>query len=102
MALTIIADQAGLAARQGMADAVVSARPAEPVISGHWGDDSYHSGYAAYLLHRDPGGVWVLVQEVRNTCLDDVTEEDVEAGNLNDDQLQALDGSTLAEAQNAV
>ena len=37
----------------------------------------------------------------RNAILDDVTEEDVEEGRLNDDQIQAMWGQTLEEAQNA-
>ena len=36
----------------------------------------------------------------RNADLDDITEEDIEEGALNDDQLQALWGRTLEEAQN--
>jgi hypothetical protein len=36
----------------------------------------------------------------RNAILDDVTEEDVEEGRLNDDQIQAMWGQTLEEAQN--
>jgi len=36
----------------------------------------------------------------RKAILDDVTEEDVEEGRLNDDQIQAMWGQTLEEAQN--
>lgn len=38
----------------------------------------------------------------RNTILDDVTPEDVKEGRLNDDQIQALWGTTLRQAQKAV
>ena len=37
----------------------------------------------------------------RNAILDDVTEEDVEEGSLKDDQIQAMWGQILEEAQNA-
>jgi hypothetical protein len=36
----------------------------------------------------------------RNVDLDDLTDEDVEQGRLNDDQIQALWGTTLEKAQN--
>ncbi len=38
---------------------------------------------------------------VRNAVLDDVTDEDVEACRLNDDQIQAMSGQTLEDAQTA-
>jgi hypothetical protein len=37
----------------------------------------------------------------RNAILDDVAEEHVEEGRQNDDQMQAMRGQTLNEAQNA-
>jgi hypothetical protein len=43
--------------------------------------------------------IWIMEAVERNTCLDDVTEEDVEDGRLNDDQIQALWNMTLEEAQ---
>jgi hypothetical protein len=36
----------------------------------------------------------------RNAVLDDITEEDIAEGRLNDDQIQAMWGMTLEEAQN--
>ena len=60
----------------------------------------YHSGHIAYYVRRIAGGVWLMKSVERNADLDDVTEEDIEEGALNDDQLQALWGRTLEEAQN--
>ena len=51
-------------------------------------------------VRRIAGGVWLMKSVERNADLDDVTEEDIEEGALNDDQLQALWGRTLEEAQN--
>jgi hypothetical protein len=69
------------------------------VISGYWDEDVYHSGHIAYYLARVAPGHWVMDAVERNAVLDDVTEEDVEEGRLNDDQVQALWGTTLEEAQ---
>jgi hypothetical protein len=80
-------------------------RPADPssgwllVTSGFWSVTSYHSGHIAYYLASAGSGSWVLDGVERNAELDDVTDEDVEAGRLNDDQRQALWGTTLQEAQ---
>ena len=69
--------------------------------SGFWDDDSYHSGHIAYYVASSGRGEWVMESVERNAVLDDVTEEDIEEGRLNDDQLQALWGTTLEDAQNA-
>ena len=69
------------------------------VVSGYWADDVYHSGHIAYYLTRVAPGHWVMDAVERNAVLDGVTEEDVEQGRLNDDQVQALWGTTLEEAQ---
>ena len=37
----------------------------------------------------------------RNAMLDGLTQEDIDEGNLDDDQIQALLGTTLKEAQSA-
>ena len=65
-----------------------------------WSESPYHSGHIAYYVRRIAGGVWLMKSVERNADLDDVTEEDIEEGALNDDQLQALWGRTLEEAQN--
>ena len=70
------------------------------VASGFWSEDVYHSGHIAYFITRAKEGVWVLDGIERNAELDDVTEEDVEEGRLNDDQQQAMWGISLEEAQN--
>ncbi len=69
------------------------------VVSGYWGQDMYHSGHVAYYMRETVPGTWVLQAVQRNTELDGVTEEDVEEGRLNDDQIQAMWGMTLEEAQ---
>ena len=73
----------------------------ELVTSGFWSDSHYNSGHISYHLARREDGVWIMDGERRSAELDDVTEEDIAQGNLNDDQLQALSGTTLEEAQNA-
>lgn len=60
----------------------------------------YHSGHIAYFLTMARDGVWVMDGVERSAELDGVTEEDVEEGRLNDDQIQAMWGMTLEEAQN--
>lgn len=72
-----------------------------PVASGLWEEDRYHSGHIAYYIANVSPGNWVMDGVSRNTMLDDVTEEDIEEGRLNDDQIQAMWGQTLEEAQNA-
>ncbi|MBN2858846.1 MAG: hypothetical protein JXK93_01120 [Sphaerochaetaceae bacterium] len=69
------------------------------VVSGYWGQDMYHSGHVAYYMRETVPGTWVLQAVQRNTELDGVSEEDVEEGRLNDDQIQAMWGMTLEEAQ---
>jgi hypothetical protein len=80
-------------------------RPAHPVewqlvASGMWSEDTYHSGHIAYFIANIRPGEWLMEGVERNAQLDDVTEEDVEEGCLNDDQIQAMWGMTLEEAQN--
>jgi hypothetical protein len=68
------------------------------VISGGWSQDRYHSGHIAYYMAK-ADNVWIMDSVARAAELDGVTEEDIEAGRLNDDQLQSLWGTTLEEAQ---
>jgi hypothetical protein len=68
--------------------------------SGMWSEDMYHSGHIAYYIANPKPGCWVMEACERNAILDNVTEEDVEEGHLNDDQIQAMWGQTLEEAQN--
>lgn len=70
------------------------------ISSGYWSEDQYHGGHIAYQLARTPQGDWVMRSEVRNAVLDDVDEDDVKEGRLNDDQWQAIWHTTLEEAQN--
>ena len=72
------------------------------VHSGYWSQSRWHNGHIAYYSTCLPDNTWVMKSVERNTMLDDVTEEDVEEGNLNDDQIQAMWGMTLEEAQNEV
>ena len=74
----------------------------ELVAAGDWGDDAFHCGYISYFIAQAGPGEWLLQSSERNALLDDVTEEDVEEGRLNDDQAQAIWGTTLEEAQNEV
>ena len=79
-------------------------RPTQPmdwqyVTSGYWEQGPYHSGHIEYRLAQNGPSQWMLERIERNAELDSVTEEDVEAGRLNDDQLQAMWGLSLAEAQ---
>jgi hypothetical protein len=72
----------------------------EFAASGFWYEDTYHSGHIAYYIANPAPGCWCMEARERNAILDDVTEEDVEEGRLNDDQIQAMWGQTLEEAQN--
>lgn len=72
----------------------------ELVASGSWYGSRYHSGHVAYYILKTSEGIWLLDRVERNECLDGVTEGDVESGALNDDQIQAMWGMTLEEAQN--
>jgi len=74
----------------------------ELVIDGYWSEDMFHSGYIAYYVAKEGPNKWLLKSQDRNAILDDVTEEDIEEGRLNDDQMQALHRTTLEEAQNVV
>jgi len=69
-------------------------------IEGYWRESMYHNGYISYYIQEYAPGSWAMKTVSRNTMLDDVTEEDVEEGRLNDDQAQALWDRTLEEAQN--
>lgn len=71
------------------------------VASGGWSDGMYNSGHIEYLIANVGPGEWIMEGVERDACLDDVTEEDVEEGRLNDDQAQAMWGRTLEEAQNS-
>lgn len=71
----------------------------ELALAGYWRQTIYHSGYIEYYVRRHSARVWTLKSIERNRDLDGVTEEDVERGALNDDQLQAMWGMTLEEAQ---
>ncbi len=73
--------------------------PWELIASGTWADDMYHSGHIAYYLANPQPGAWVVESLQRRAVLDAVTDEDVEEGRLNDDQIQALWGTTLEEAR---
>ena len=65
---------------------------------GYWADGMYHGGYVEYwLLEHEQG--WALEAVERNGCLDGLTEEDVQNGALNDDQIEALGDMSLEEAQ---
>ena len=72
----------------------------ELAMSGYWRETVYHSGYIAYYVQETSPGTWVMNGVERNAELDGVTEEDVEEGCLNDDQIQAMWGMTLEAAQN--
>ncbi len=72
------------------------------MASGYWSEDLYHSGHIAYYFAKTAPGQWMLDSVERNAVLDDVTEEDVKNGALNDDQIQAMWGTTLKEAQSRV
>jgi hypothetical protein len=71
----------------------------ELAISGYWSEDSYHSGHIAYSVQKTSPSTWVMNGIERNAELDDITEEDIAEGRLNDDQIQAMWGMTLEEAQ---
>jgi hypothetical protein len=81
-------------------------RPAEPdvewhlVVEGNWSESMYHSGFFTYSIAQTREGYWVLNQCDRNGFLDGLTQEDVDEGRLNDDQLQAIWFTSLEEAQN--
>lgn len=87
------------------ADSLENRRPINPVewqlvTSGFWAEDVYHRGHIAYYLARTGQREWIMEGVERNVELDGLTEEDIEEGRVNDDQLQAMWGMTLEEAQN--
>ncbi|MEE4382800.1 MAG: hypothetical protein V2J02_12445 [Pseudomonadales bacterium] len=69
------------------------------VIDGFWNQTPYHSGHVSYFLQKRRDGIWVMDQVQRPAVLDGVTQEDVDEGLLNDEQIQAMWGTTLEEAQ---
>lgn len=85
-------------------DSLEARRPAMPiewqlVKSGFWAEDTYHSGHIAYYLAKVGSHEWIMEGVERNVELDGLTEEDIDEGRVNDDQLQAMWGMTLDEAQ---
>lgn len=74
----------------------------ELIASGFWDEDTYHSGHISYYLTKVNSGYWIVNAVERNAMIDDVTEEDLEEGRLNDDQLQAIWYTSLEEAQSKV
>jgi len=70
-------------------------------LEGYWREGIHHSGHIAYLIQKTKQGAWVMKSVQRNAILDDVTWEDVRKGHLNDDQIQALCGTTLRAAKKA-
>lgn len=68
-------------------------------IAGRWEEGRYHGGHVAYYVTSLGGGNWLMQSVQRNGALDGVTQEDVDGGLLNDDQIQAMWGMTLEEAQ---
>ena len=73
------------------------------VASGFWSEDIYHSGHIAYYIASIGPGKWLLdeVEGSSSSILEDVTQEDVDEGRLNDDQIQAMWGMSLEEAQSS-
>lgn len=69
------------------------------IASGTWVEDMYHSGYISYFLANPAQGVWIVEAVERNAGLDGVSEDDLEQGFLNDDEIQAMWGLSLDEAQ---
>ena len=61
----------------------------ELVASGFWSQSMYNSGHIAYYITQE-NDLWLLDGVERNAELDGITDEDVEEGNLNDDQIQAM------------
>jgi hypothetical protein len=71
------------------------------VASGEWSQDTWHGGDIAYFIACIRPGTWLLDGVERNALLDCVTQEDVDGGRLNDDQIQAMWGRSLEEAQSS-
>lgn len=70
------------------------------IISGFWSESRYHVAHIAYRIARIKPRYWIVESVERDTELDGVTQEDVDEGRLNDDQIQALWNSTLEDVQN--
>lgn len=90
------------ASLQLLFEATMNGKGWELAIEGFWSDSPYHNGHVAYYVCQHESGSWLLKSSERNAELDGVTEEDVEAGALNDDQIQAMWGKTLEEAQEEI
>ncbi|MEA1071771.1 hypothetical protein [Sphingomonas sp. LY160] len=71
----------------------------ESVASGLWSEGRHHGGHIEYRLAQSAPRQWMLESIERNAALDSVTQEDVDEGRLNDDQIQVLWGQTLEDAQ---
>lgn len=71
------------------------------VVRVDWSESPYHSGHIAYYIAKTSPTEWMLDSVQRNACLDHVTQEDVDEGALNDDQIQAMWGQDLEDAQAA-
>ena len=71
------------------------------VVKVDWSESPYHSGHIAYYIAKTSPTEWMLDSVQRNACLDHVTQEDVDEGALNDDQIQAMWGQNLEDAQAA-
>lgn len=71
------------------------------VVEVDWSESPYHSGHIAYYIAKTSPTEWMLDSVQRNACLDHVTQEDVDEGALNDDQIQAMWGQNLEDAQAA-
>ena len=71
------------------------------VVKVDWSESPYHSGHIAYYIAKTSPTEWMLDSVQRNACLDHVTQEDVDEGALNDDQIQAMWGQDLEDAQAA-
>ena len=71
------------------------------VVRVDWSESPYHSGHIAYYIAKTSPTEWMLDSVQRNACLDHVTQEDVDEGALNDDQIQAMWGQNLEDAQAA-
>jgi hypothetical protein len=84
-------------------DALESHRPKDAdwhvVICGKWEQDTYHSGWAQYSVAKAGPGKWVMDCMEWNGDLDALTQEEVDAGDINADQEQQLWNMSLQEAQ---
>lgn len=88
----------------GPDDILEKHRPADDVewhhlTQGRWEQTPYHYGWAGYEFAKAGPGKWVMNCFQWDGCLDSLTQEDVDAGDLTDEQEQALWNTTLEEAQ---